>query len=87
MRKITHGHINQVVMHAPVLSGQFGRGSGWIHLSLFFALVLVFPLLVLFVPLPAPLLPGIASFILTGGLIFLKSKTIPLPRLSRAPHF
>ena len=85
MRKITHGHFNEVAMHAPVLSGQFSRGSGWIYFSLFFAVVLVFPLLVLFVPLPDPLFPGIASFLLTGGLKCPKSKTIPLPRLSRAP--
>lgn len=87
MRKITHGHFNEVAMHTPVFYGQFDRGSGWIYFSLFFAVVLVFPLLVLFVPLPAPLTPGIASFLLMAGLIFLKSKTIPLPRLSRAPPF
>ena len=80
-------NIKESAKQSPVVPGRLGKGKGWIYASLFFTFVLIFPLLVLFFPLPSPLLPGIASLIAAGGLKFLTSRNIPSPTLSRAPPF
>ena len=80
-------NIKEAAKQSPVVPGHFSKGKGWIYASLFLTFVLIFPLLVIFFPLPSPLLPGIASLIAAGGLKFLTSRNIPAPTLSRAPPF